>query len=72
MIPRVDQGEAGISSVRQATGKLVMKRKGWGYTSIPHWREFMEGNRVREEWFRDGLHCGDKVAQLVRFRTSDQ
>ena len=29
--------------------------EGWGY--ISHWREFMEGSRVRGEWFRDGLHC---------------
>ena len=34
-----------------------MKRKGWGY--ISHWREFMEGDRVREEWFRDGLHSNE-------------
>ena len=57
MVPRVDQGEAGLKSVREGNEELVrvMKRKGWGY--ISHWREFMEGSRVREEWFRDGLHC---------------
>ena len=57
LVPRVDQGEAGLVSVRQGNEELVrvMKRKGWGYVS--HWREFMEGGRVREEWFRDGLHC---------------
>ena len=57
MVPRVDQGEAGLKSVREGNEELVrvMKRKGWGY--ISHWREFLEGSRVREEWFRDGLHC---------------
>ena len=48
LVPRVDQGEAGLVSVRQGNEELVrvMKRKGWGYVS--HWREFMEGGRVRE------------------------
>ena len=57
MVTRVDQGEAGLKSVREGNEELVrvMKRKGWGY--ISHWREFMEGSRVRGEWFRDGLHC---------------
>ena len=34
LIPRVDQGEMAIWSVRQANDELdsVMKRKGWGYT----------------------------------------
>ena len=40
---------------RKEDEERVMKRKGWGY--ISHWREFMEGSRVRGEWFRDGLHC---------------
>ena len=55
-VPRVDQGETGLRSVRQGNEELVkvMTRKGWGY--ISHCREFMEGDRVREEWFRDGLH----------------
>ena len=57
LAPRLDQGETGLRSVRQGNEELVrvMKRKGWGY--ISHWREFMEGVRVREECFRDGLHC---------------
>ena len=57
LVPRVDQGETGLRSVSQGNEELVrvMKRKGWGYRS--HWREFMEGDRLREEWFRDGLHC---------------
>ena len=47
-VPMVDQGEAGLVSERQGNEELVqvMKRKRWGYVS--HWREFMEGGRVRE------------------------
>ena len=57
LVPRADQGETGLRSARQGNEELVrvMTRKRLGY--ITHWREFMEGNRVREEWFRDGLHC---------------
>ena len=33
---------------------------------ISHWREFMEGDRVREEWFRDGLHCKKGEGRDVR------
>ena len=53
LVPRVDQGETGLRSVRQGNKELVrlMKRKGWAY--ILHWMEFMQSNRVREEWFRE-------------------
>ena len=48
LVPMVDQGDAGLVSVRQGNEELVrvMKRKRWGYVS--HWREFMEEGRVRE------------------------
>ena len=39
----------------------MIKGKGWGY--ISHLRKFMEGDRVREEWYRDGLHCKEGEAR---------
>ena len=65
LVPKVDLGETGLRSGRQGNEELVrvMKRKRWGY--ISHWREFVEGDRVREEWFRDGLHCKEGVGRDV-------
>ena len=38
-----------------------MKRKGYKGGTYPTGGLFMEGDRVREEWFRDGMHCKEGV-----------
>ena len=68
IVPRVDAGEAGLWSCKVANDELarIMVRRGWGFMS--HWREFMEGGRVRHGLLWNGVDCsyGEGRVALIR------